>query len=319
MGKSALGTWELNMRSLVVEHDPVLTAILVETLKAAEFAPEKVSGVKEALSAIEQGNGDVRVVVAPYEGADLDGMTLINSLLAMDIQAYPYILFLIEDDSYQRVLDSLGPIPGDYLMAPFTQEAIKARLQIAERTLALQERLQSSNFTSESLAIYDHLTGVLNRQAVYERALAEHNRAQRERLGMCIAMIDVRNLEAIREEHGPQVRDQALRFVARATRANVRLYDLVGRWIGSKFFVMLPGATPDNARTIVERINKSITAVTIRLPEGGRITLEVRIGFTSIDQERTLPLYVLIEQANDALLQAAGSDSEPVRLFLSPE
>jgi diguanylate cyclase (GGDEF)-like protein len=303
------------MNALLLNFDPSMQQRLSETLKTLEFEPLTTDSIQEATQWIASPERSVRVILAEYEGGEGNGMDLINAILANDIGAYPYILFVIPDNTYQKVLDSLGPIPGDFLLAGFSDEDLKARMAVAERTLALQERLHNTHMSSESLAIYDHLTGVLNRQAVYERALAEHNRAQREKLGLCLAMIDIRNLDEIREEHGPQVRDQALRFVARAARANVRLYDLVGRWIGSKFFIMLPGATPGNARTIIERINKSITAVRIRLPEGVRIELDVRIGFTSIDAERALPLYLLIEQANDALLLAVESEDTPVMLF----
>ena len=123
---------------------------------------------------------------------------------------------------------------SDALLA--AEFAAELEIAVAERTLALQARAkETSGHSSDSLALYDHLTSVLNRQAIYERALAEMNRSQRDGNQVGIAMIEIVNLDEIIEKYGSDVRDQSVRFVARAARANMRIYDLVGRWIGAKF------------------------------------------------------------------------------------
>jgi diguanylate cyclase (GGDEF)-like protein len=160
--------------------------------------------------------------------------------------------------------------------------------------------------------MYDALTNLLNRQAIYERALAELNRSNREGIDAGVAMIEVANLEEIENEYGEEVRDQAIRFVARATRANVRIYDLVGRWIGAKFLLMLPGLSNDKTQTIFERIHKAITTIRVRVPDGDRLKLDIRVGYTNADVDNPVPLYMLIEHVNSALEDAAKSGRNPV-------
>lgn len=303
------------MNVLVLEKDKKERKRIIDILKTQEVKIETAKGQKDILKLLDGDNAPQNIVLTEFDIGDIDGFDLINSILATDMEVFPYIIFMIDEDAHQNAVDSLGPIPGDFLVRPFSENELKARLAIAERSLALQNRLNRGERPSEALAIYDQLTGVLNRQAVYERALAEHNRSLRQKLDLSVAMLEVRNLQKILDEHGEQVHDQAVRFMARATRANVRIYDLVGRWIGSKFFIMLPGAPPDAAHGIFERITKSITTISIRLPEGGRIKLDVRIGYTSSDGIGLPPLYLLIEQANDALKSIEQDTSVTVRLY----
>ncbi len=260
----------------------------------------------------EMGPG---IIIADFDKPGFSGLDLINNLLAADLDEYPYVIFLVKKDAEKYVIDALGPIPGDFLVRPINIEEFKARLAIAERSLALQSRLRSSAGHSESLALYDNLTSVLNRQAVYERALAEINRSQREGVQVGLAMIEITNLVDIHESYGPKVRDQAIRFVARASRANVRIYDVVGRWIGAKFMLLLPGISPDNARLIFERIHRAITTIRVRVPSGERLDLEVAVGFTHVTKDDSYPLYIMIEEANKALSEVAVSSSEHVLLF----
>ncbi|TAK11528.1 MAG: diguanylate cyclase [Anaerolineae bacterium] len=301
------------MKILIFHPDADQRAFLTKCLSQGEFDLVQSTTADETMTALHIEDDPVRIVIAPYEHGAVDGVELINSLLAADLPTYPYIIFISDEARRKNVIDSLGPIPGDFVLNPVVEDELLARLQIAERTIALQTRLShAGSGQSESLALYDQLTSVLNRQAIYERALGELNRAQREGVTLSVALIEVGNLNDIRGEYGADVRDQALRFVARAVRANVRIYDLVGRWIGAKFLLMLPGAAAENARAVLERITRSVTTIRISTPEGGRVQLDVRAGFTCTRRDDPQPLYILIEQANQALATAQEPDAELV-------
>jgi diguanylate cyclase (GGDEF)-like protein len=154
--------------------------------------------------------------------------------------------------------------------------------------------------------MYDGLTNVLNRQAVYERALGEMNRAKREGLELCLAMVDVVNYEWVTSTYDVETANQAIQFVARAIRANVRMYDLVGRWIGAKFFVLLPGLQQEHTSAVINRLYKAITSVRVRHVDGDSILIDLAVGYTWANGDGSDPLYVLIEKANEALAKAVN-------------
>ncbi|MDH5507223.1 MAG: GGDEF domain-containing protein, partial [Anaerolineae bacterium] len=124
-----------------------------------------------------------------------------------------------------------------------------------------------------------------------------------------------KNLGEINLQHGDKVGDQVLRYVSRATRANIRIYDLLGRWIGAKFLLVLPNANIRNAMKVLERVNQSIATIGIHLPQEDHINIEVGIGVTTSPVGDSLPLYILIEQANEALQKTDHPAPENLVVF----
>ena len=300
------------MRVVIFDPDKKQRNIIRENINGQDFTVTEYSNGDQLVERIKVG--DVDLMIADFE-ADGSGIDLINIILAADIREYPYIVFITDEEGEFHAIDCLGPIPGDFLVKPIKVKEFQARIQIAERTIALQNRLKKDKGDTGSLAIYDNLTNVLNKQAVYERAMAEHNRAQREEKQIGLGMLEVINLDQVEELHGEEIRDQAMKFVARATRANVRIYDLVGRWIGAKFLVLLPGVSNEDVEIVMTRIQKAITSIRVRIPEGDRLQLDVRIGYTVMEKKDPHPLYVLIEQANHALEAVTHLDQETVLLY----
>lgn len=260
---------------------------------------------QEAVYSLLKENNDL-VLFAEYDHPSLNGLELINHLLALQIPLFPFIVFITEKGQGERVLESLGPVPGDVIHKPLDRKDVELRLHMAERTLAMQKRMQANvDHINAGVTKYDELTNVLNRQAVYEQALAELDRAQRENFEIVVALVEVLNLEKIYKEYGSEIRDQVVRFIARAARANLRSYDLVGRWIGGKFLLVLPGVNQENAEPALKRIHLAMTTVRVRVSDAKRISLEVRIGYAISGTGDHNPLYELVDQANQALLSAS--------------
>jgi diguanylate cyclase (GGDEF)-like protein len=232
------------------------------------------------------------------------GIDLVNQLLAHLQPPFPYVLFITEAQAESYAVDCLGPIPGDFVSKPIREEELSARILVAERAIALQNHLRTQEGVSPDLAIYDDLTNLLNRQAVYERALAELNRAHRQKIDTCLALLEIINIDKIKEEHGEKIAHQAIRFVARAIRANIRMYDLVGRWMDAKFMLMLPGLPIEYTKNVIERIYSAISAVRIRLSDDETLKVEMAVGYVMSESEEPIPLYELIEGANQALIEA---------------
>jgi diguanylate cyclase (GGDEF)-like protein len=232
------------------------------------------------------------------------GIDLVNAILTMLQPPFPYVLFLTESWSEKYAVDCLGPVIGDFMLKPVQEAEFLARIIVAERTIALQKYLRTQQEVPPDLAMYDDLTNLLNRQAVYERGLIEMNRAQRDVKPLCFAIFEVVNADEIEMLYDENMARQAIRFVARAIRANVRLYDVVGRWIGAKFLLVLPGVAKEDCRNVVERVYREIHSVRIRVEDDVLLELVVAAGFTWKEAKLSLPLYELIDQADQAMKEA---------------
>ncbi len=114
----------------------------------------------------------------------------------------------------------------------------------------------------EGLARTDPLTGVPNRRVWEEELPRELERARRMGTGVCLAMIDLDNFKAYNDRHGHQAGDLVLKEAASAWRAQVRSTDLLARFGGEEFVLLLPACALDDAVRIVERLRQVTPLVT---------------------------------------------------------
>jgi len=290
------------VKVLIVDDDKKERKFLKDNLGDQDFEILMERDGKGIMRYLDADTPDLIISNIDTSGGGID---LINNILKMEKDRFPYVIFITEEQGERHAIDSLGPIPGDFVHKPIKIGELKARVSIAERAIALQEHLRDKRGVQVDLALYDDLTNVLNRQAVYERALAEMNRAKREETQLCLAMVEVINYTDIKSTFDLETANQAIQYVARAIRANVRMYDIVGRWIGAKFFLMLPGLPQEHTQMVIERIYSAVTSVRVKHMDGDSIPIDLAVGYTwTTNGEDSEPLYLLIEQANDSLSEA---------------
>ncbi len=157
-------------------------------------------------------------------------------------------------------------------MVTVVMEDTNRRLQDAVRELrAAKERL-------EMVARIDPLTDSLNRHALHS-VIEEQRRSAGG--GGCVGMVDIDDLKGLNDTWGHAVGDAAIRAVARAIRALVRADDLVFRWGGDEFLLLLFGLHEDDARTRLSGVNAALTG--LRLPGVEReVSISVSVGVAPI-------------------------------------
>ncbi|SFM10279.1 GGDEF domain-containing protein [Halopseudomonas yangmingensis] len=140
------------------------------------------------------------------------------------------------------------------------------------------ERRKALEAELERQATTDPLTGLCNRrhyEALYEREL---NRCRRQGTGLSIAMLDLDHFKSVNDTHGHEVGDQALVHTAEILRAGLRCSDVVGRFGGEEFILMLPDTPLEQARVVVERVMQTLRSYPLSGVEGGvRITATVAL------------------------------------------
>lgn len=106
----------------------------------------------------------------------------------------------------------------------------------------------------EELARSDALTGLPNRRTLNEEMSREMARARRSGSDLCLAIIDIDHFKAFNDTHGHLAGDELLRECARAWDERLRGEDLLGRFGGEEFLILLPGAPIEQAERIIERL-----------------------------------------------------------------
>ena len=178
---------------------------------------------------------------------------------------------------------------------------------VAERTRELSrvnQQLQLQLDENRSLAERDALTRVANRYRLEKVLLDECERAQRFRLPLALVAMDIDDFKPINDRHGHGVGDQTLMSVVESLEACVRPGDLLARWGGDEFVVVLPKSTLESAKNLAERIRQSMSEV----PTVGDFKITLSLGV--VERHTGEAPAALMARADQALYRskAAGKD-----------
>lgn len=187
----------------------------------------------------------------------------------------------------ERILSvRANPIPGGGVITLYTD--------ITERK-AFEKRLIE-------MATLDELTGLVNRREFFTLGHHEERRAAREGHVLSVMMVDADYFKKINDTYGHAVGDDVLRDLAENCRKIFRKTDIVGRYGGEEFAVILPGAEEEMAKIIAERLRKSIEESAVNT-EKGDVNYTVSIGIASA-QGQDVKIEELLDRADRALYMA---------------
>ena len=169
------------------------------------------------------------------------------------------------------------------------------RRQKAELAQALEQIRQ--------LATHDDLTGLLNRRAMLDRMQLEQRRSLRSGSPLLIAQLDIDHFKAVNDTHGHAAGDLVLQRFADTVRRNVRDTDVLARWGGEEFVLLLCDTPAADAVTLMERLRQAVQAMQVPVAQGGQpITVTVSIGLAR--HAPADPLAGTLERADRGLYAA---------------
>ncbi len=166
------------------------------------------------------------------------------------LKPYQYVIILTVKGEKENVVAGLEAGADDYITKPFDAHELKMRLMVGRRILDLQEKLRNA-------ALFDALTGLLNRRAVIERLEQELTRASREATPVSVALLDIDHFKDVNDTYGHASGDAVLVESAHRIRSSVRPYDIVGRYGGEEFLMIFPRAEESALDDICERIRNA--------------------------------------------------------------
>ncbi|KAF1024670.1 MAG: Diguanylate cyclase DgcM [Pseudomonas sp.] len=219
-----------------------------------------------------------------------------------------YIITRNEDGSVGRMLGAHRSIQArKYSMEQLEQRNQSLEALVAERTRELRrvnQQLQLQLDENRSLAERDALTRVANRYRLEKFLLEETERAQRFRLPLSLVALDVDDFKPINDRHGHAVGDQTLVRVVECLEACLRPGDVLARWGGDEFMVVLPKSPLEDARTLAEQMREALKT----LPAVGDFKVTLSQGV--VQRQHDEPPASLMARADQALYRAkaAGKD-----------
>jgi len=181
------------------------------------------------------------------------------------------------------------------------------QVSLALANLDLREQLRSQ-------AIRDQLTGLYNRRFLEDALTRETGRSARSGEPVAVAILDVDHFKRINDTYGHEAGDAVLRELGQALLKTIRKTDIVGRFGGEEFLILLPGASVEVAQARALAVLEAVRAMEVVIPNGAPLNhITASIGVAA------MPLHVargdmLVAAADTALYQAKGQGRNRVVL-----
>jgi diguanylate cyclase (GGDEF)-like protein/PAS domain S-box-containing protein len=163
----------------------------------------------------------------------------------------------------------------------------------------------------EKLSVTDPLTGTFNRRYGYERLTAEFGRRARTGESFAILMLDIDHFKLLNDRFGHEAGDAVLCAVVQVCRTTVRSVDMVARWGGEEFVILLPETDAAAAVAMAERLCAMIGALRIPLGSGENLACTVSIGVAGVQNDDPNGL---LRRADEALYAAKSGGRNRVVL-----
>ncbi|SDW16131.1 diguanylate cyclase [Paenibacillus sp. CF384] len=233
---------QLAKRILIIEDDNILRGYLARKLFLDGYQVDEASNVEDAISLLRNHHYQLitlDLMMYPKSGYD------IFEILKEDmmIRWIPMIVLSGRDDIRDK-LRCFQMGADDYVVKPFHYDELCARIR------RLIERNQEYNF----MAFHDPLTGLFNRRYMDKQIQLELARVNRYPSPITMILLDIDYFKMINDNFGHQIGDVVLQSFSNILTSQLRKSDMIARWGGEEFMILMPGTRDAEAVSLVESV-----------------------------------------------------------------
>jgi len=290
-----------NKTILLVDDTVTNLDILIELLDRYDVV-DATNG-KDAIEIVN--NEKIDLILLDIMMPDMDGYEVCERLKANNVTKDIPIIFITaktDEESIEKAYDIGG---ADYVTKPFKPKELLSRVK---KELQIQDMMKELKL----LASTDPMTKLYNRR--YFTKISQHylSLAKRNKEEIALIMLDIDNFKKINDTYGHQVGDEVIISLVDILIDHKRKSDIICRYGGEEFVILLPNTSFEGARTVAENIRFDSENFILELPEGEGVRFTVSLGVSAIDLDKDDPMGVALKNADDALYKAKESGKNRV-------
>lgn len=295
---------------LLVSDDEAFIAQINTILAADRHRVQAVADPAAAEAWVKRGGAEMVMVAA---GADTHpALHLCSRLKAMPDSRHVPILMITLDEDVETNARALDLGVQDYITRPIERAELRARVRTLVRRHRYTQSLRSLHHHTVSLAMKDALTGLYNRRYLEGRLtpVLEADRAKTPPFSLMV--FDLDHFKRVNDTYGHAIGDEVLKAVAGRVSGCLRDQDVLARFGGEEFIVLMPDSDLDLAMRVAERVRKTVEAAPMAVGGAGTgtaanlIPVTISIGVTEVAPQDRVPVDI-IDRADRALYDAKAS------------
>jgi two-component system, cell cycle response regulator len=288
-------------RILLLEDNKLAAARVAETL--APMASELIQ-VTTCEAAAERLDASIELMIIGMSIAGGDPLRLVSHSRASELTRQVPILLIADEGELPRLAKGLDLGANDYIVRPIDRNELTARARTQIRRKRLHDRLRENHHRSLSLALIDPLTKLFNRRYIGAHLDGLMARMSANGKGPALLFFDIDRFKLINDSWGHLAGDEVLCEIAKRALYVVRSFDLVGRYGGEEFIVLMPETNLQIALAVAERLRTAIADMPFAIPSVPTpLQVTISIGVATTLEGHDAPAE-LLRRADTALYAA---------------
>jgi diguanylate cyclase (GGDEF)-like protein len=305
-------------RILIVDDDPDSVDLLARWLAMEGYDVLTARTGAEALQSIGSARPDL--VLLDLLIPPPDGLSVIRAVKRdRDMSTIPIVVMTVKRDVASKI-EALKTGADDFIVKPFHFDELDAVLRSSLKKRYLYTSLERANRQLRdatekllNLSVTDDRTSLHNDRYLKRRLAEEFKRARRYDMPLSVMMLDLDHFKQVNDKYGHDCGDQVLAEFARVLVDNAREIDIVGRYGGEEFLIVLPNTDAIRAAVVAERIRKAAEDHVYRYREF-LVRITVSIGLASVPANQARTDADLLRAADEALFRAKQTTRNKVIL-----
>ena len=296
-------------RILVVEDEAIVAMDLQSRLIALDYEVVGLAASgEEAIDKAEKTQPDLALMDIRLKG-DMDGIEAAQQLRDRFSIPVVYTTAYADEETLRRAKLTE---PFGYILKPFEDRELHTVIQMGLYKHSMESRLRE-------MAITDALTGVRNYGYLQDALSRELGRASRSGARLAVILADVDGFKLYNDTYGHLAGDEALKQLAQVLKETCRPYDIVGRYGGDEFMIILPETDVEGALAVAERILERVTQLHLRPDDGDRmVPLSLAVGIAAYPEDGTTGNEI-IGYADAAMYESKSGFVGPNKITLAHE
>jgi diguanylate cyclase (GGDEF)-like protein len=266
---------------------------------------------EDALSAFNKHHYDLVITDIVLAG-NMSGINLVREIRRTPTEkGQTAILAVSAYDDFSRRLELYHLGINDYITKPVVIEELVYRISNLVQISRLFNDLVTERKHMEKVALLDPITELYNRNAFDEFAPKELATAERGGTPFSIAILDIDYFKRVNDAYGHDRGDQVLADVGKWLRLTRRKGDMIFRWGGEEFVILMTNCKPEKAAEVLEKQRSRFNS-----HRHGDLLITASIGVSGVtDYSQPLTIVQLFKQADKAVYDAKGAGRDRVCLF----
>ena len=294
---------------LYVEDNKATALVVSEQLKRSGYTVQQVTSGTAALDLLDTQKFDLLMVDYILEGS-MTGLELVQEVRRNQSQPFEHpILVLSGQEDDNKKVEILRSGANDYVDKRASHDEMMVRVNNLIRTRRLFEQVQYQQEKLQHLAMTDQLTSLHNRHYLFEAAPQKLSEAQRHQFPVALIIADLDKFKSINDSHGHATGDQVLKETGALLRKLCRKEDIVARFGGEEFVILLSHCSQAQALDKAESIRAALLGL-----KPAQLRVSASFGVACLEGGSQQNFNDLFSDADTAVYLAKNNGRNRVRL-----